>query len=139
MSANNELQDVDLSPLRALRREAPATRMAKVRKAWPDIRAALEAGHSLKVVHQRLSQGGLSIPYRTLVAYVNRIRFEQSKNARPRATEGKRPSSLSLPRARSLTLTGSDPLAQAMEACAKPRYDIMAAHCDGDPTKKKLI
>jgi hypothetical protein len=29
----NELQDVDLSPLRALRREALATRMAKVRKA----------------------------------------------------------------------------------------------------------
>ena len=38
-----------------------------------------------------------AIPYRTLVAHVNRIRFEQSKNARPRATDGKRPSSLSVP------------------------------------------
>jgi len=139
MSETNELQDVDLSPLRALRREAPATRMAQVRKAWPDIRFALEAGHSLKVVHQRLKQGGLSIPYRTLVGYVSRIRFEQSKNSSPRATEGKRPSSPSVPGPRSLTLTGPDPLAQAMEACAKPRYDITAAHCDGDPTKKKLI
>jgi hypothetical protein len=25
-----------------------------------------------------------------------------------------------------------------MEACAGIRYDIPAAHCDGDPTKEKI-
>ncbi len=56
----------DLSRLRALRGEKPATQMGQVRWAWPDIKAALELGHSLKTIHQRLNESGIPIGYRTL-------------------------------------------------------------------------
>jgi hypothetical protein len=75
----NKLREVDLAPLRALQGETPATRIAFVRQVWPDISAALNAGHSLTVVHQRLTAGGFDIPYRTLVSCVNRIRLEQAR------------------------------------------------------------
>jgi len=81
----NKLRKVDLAPLRALPGETPATRMAFVRQLWPDINAALNFGHRLMVVHQRLTTGGFEIPYRTLVSCVNRIRLEQ-KRAMPLAT-----------------------------------------------------
>jgi hypothetical protein len=74
MRRNDKPNVVDLGPLRALAGEPPATLMAQVRNAWPDIVAALKAGHSLKTVHQRLEEGGFRISYRTLVGYVNRIR-----------------------------------------------------------------
>ena len=39
-----------------------------------------------------------------------------------------------------LTVVGpEDPLANALKALSKPRYDIRQAMCDGDPTKKTLI
>jgi hypothetical protein len=75
----NKLREVDLAPLRALHSETPATRIAFVRQLWPDISAALNAGHSLTIVHQRLISGGVDIPYRTLVSCVNRIRLEQAR------------------------------------------------------------
>jgi len=74
MAKDTKSPIVDLGPLRALREEDPPTLMAQVRRAWPDIEAALEKGHSLKTIQQRLEQGGLRIRYRTLVGYVNRIR-----------------------------------------------------------------
>ena len=58
--------------------------MAFVRRLWPDISTALNAGHNLMVVHQRLTAGGLEIPYSTFLVYVNRIRLEQARTSRPR-------------------------------------------------------
>jgi len=74
----NRKTEFDLGPLRALQSETP-TRMAAVRRVWPEICAALSAGHSLKMVQRRLSDGGFGIPYRTLVSCVNRIRREQAR------------------------------------------------------------
>ena len=80
----SDFGDFDPAPLRALQNEPPATRMAFVRRLWPDIRAALNVGHNLMVVHQRLTAGGLDIPYSTFLVYVNRIRLEQARTSRPR-------------------------------------------------------
>ncbi len=130
---------LDLPRLRALCAEKPDATMALVRAAWPQIRLALDSGHTLKRICEALNRDGLSIGYKTLSAYVGRLRRERTGNFHPRETQAKRPSPLSVPSLRNLTPAVSDPLAQAMEACARPRYDIMAAHCDGDPSKKKLI
>jgi hypothetical protein len=83
----NNVDKGDLAPLRALQNEPPTTRMALVRQLWPEISAALTAGHRLTEVHQRLVAGQFDVPYRTLVYCVNRIRLEQAraKPLRPRA------------------------------------------------------
>jgi hypothetical protein len=129
----------DLPRLRALCEEKPDTTMALVRAAWPDILTALGSGHTLKRICQELNKDGLAIGYKTLSAYVGRLRRERTRNVRLRETPARRPLPLSVPSLRHLAPAASDPLAQAMEACARPRYDMIAAHCDGDPSKKKLI
>jgi len=65
--------------LQALLTERPKSPMARVRCAWTDIASALSAGHSLKVIHQRLYEDGLEISYRSLARHVNRFRMEQGK------------------------------------------------------------
>ena len=129
----------DLPRLRALCAQKPDATMALVRAAWPQIRLALDSGHTLKRICEALNRDGLAIGYKTLSAYVGRLRRERTGNVHLREIVAKRSSPPSVPRPRNATPAASDPLAQAMEACARPRYDIMAAHCDGDPTKKKLI
>jgi hypothetical protein len=42
--------------------------------AWPEIKAALEAGHSLKTVWERLQADGIEIRYNRLSEYVARLR-----------------------------------------------------------------
>jgi len=125
--------------LQALLTERPKSPMARVRCAWTDIASALSAGHSLKVIHQRLYEDGLEISYRSLARHVNRFRMEQGKKL-PRVamrinnSEGRVP-------AGQTAATGDrvDPLASAIEALSSGRYSVREAMCDGDPTQKKLI
>jgi hypothetical protein len=109
--------------------------MAQVRWAWTEIDAALKAGHTLKVVHERMCQDGIQIGYSTLARYISRIRCEQARQGprfgihaerRPLKTQHPLPANY-------------DPLASAMAALSKPRYSVKEAMCDGDPTKKKLV
>jgi hypothetical protein len=88
--------------------------MALVRAAWPQIRPALDSGHTLKRICEAVNRNGLSIGYKTLSAYVGRLRRERTGNAYPRKTQAKRPSSLSVSSLHNLTLAAADPLAQAM-------------------------
>ena len=67
--------------LRALRAEKPTTAAGKVRWAWPEIKAALDVGHSLTTVHQRLAEVGIEVPYRRLSYYVTRLRGEENERA----------------------------------------------------------
>ena len=67
----------NLTRLRALSRERPCSKMALIRRSWPDILAALRAGHSLKRVCERLSDEGIPIGYRTLCSYVSRLRRDK--------------------------------------------------------------
>jgi len=67
----------DLTRLRALSQERPSRKMALIRRSWPDILAALKAGHSLKRVCECLNDEGIPIGYRTLCSYVSRLRRER--------------------------------------------------------------
>jgi len=139
MPENTKFESTPRSRLQALLTERPNKPIAKVRWAWTDIDSALNVGHSLKVIHQRLCEDGLEISYRTLARYVNRFRLEQLKRV-PRAAPNVN-HSVSRRLGGQTAATGEkvDPLATAIEALSKGRYSVREAMCDGDPTKKKLI
>lgn len=76
----------------SLREENPARFVSLVRLAWPDIKAALERGHSIKVIHERFLKSGVRISYRLFAMYVGQLRRENSerpqKSAPDISTEG---------------------------------------------------
>src|SRR5689334_19082240 len=89
-----------LSPLRDLSAEKPATKMGQIRWAWPEIQAALAAGHTLRSVHRCLDAIGIAIGYRTLSLYIGRLEREQAlaeptAAAQPRKTGS--PAQLAVP------------------------------------------
>ncbi|MCZ2075583.1 MAG: hypothetical protein HUU41_02970 [Bryobacteraceae bacterium] len=47
--------------------------MGQIRAAWPHIDEALQAGHTLKAVWERLQADGLDIRYNRLSEYIGRI------------------------------------------------------------------
>jgi hypothetical protein len=63
-------------PVESLRQEKPAKLIKLIGLAWPEIEAALEQGHTLRRIHQRLVQSGIPISYSLLTVYVKRIRLE---------------------------------------------------------------
>jgi len=66
----------NLMPVESLRQEKPAKLIKLIGLAWPEIEAALEQGHTLRRIHQRLVQSGIPISYSLLTVYVKRIRLE---------------------------------------------------------------
>ncbi len=83
------MASLDLRRLKALHGETPKTLIACVRLAWPEIKTALDQGHSLKAVHERLTEAGIAISYRRLSEYVTRLRREEKRFGAPRARAGK--------------------------------------------------
>ena len=128
-------RQLTLGRFRELKTEMPRSKMALLRGLYPEIAATLQMGHTLKEIHQRLVEDGIEVSYTVFLSYVNRIRREK---ARSPFVPNRHPPTLAVspeeaPAAR------EDPLASAMRALSKPRYDIREAMCDGDPTKKKLF
>jgi hypothetical protein len=124
-----------LEHFRALKTEKPRSKIAFFRGLYPEIVSTLSIGHTLRDIHDRLVEDGIEISYPLLRNYISRIRREKahlpSVQKRPPAT---------LPvLAEMAPAVTEDPLANAMKALSKPRYDIRKAMCNGDPTKKKLI
>jgi hypothetical protein len=64
--------------LKARGNRRPETKARVVFALWPEIRAALEGGQSLRTVRQWLADEGLAISYGCLSSYVSRIRRRQS-------------------------------------------------------------
>jgi|HubBroStandDraft_6_1064221.scaffolds.fasta_scaffold474275_2 hypothetical protein len=62
-----------LSPVEALARENPAQLMAQLRAFWPQVQEALKAGHTLRLIHERLNMAGVPISYKLLSLYRGRI------------------------------------------------------------------
>ena len=60
--------------LAALREKKPPRKAAQIRGLWPEIKAALENGHSLKAVCDCLEADGISISVQTLGSYITRMR-----------------------------------------------------------------
>ena len=131
----NKTPQLPFERFRSLRSERPRSKMAVLRGLYPEISATLLVGHTLKDIHARLVEDGLEMSYTVLLTYMNRIRREK---ARPPFVRNKRPAAFPAPEERPASIV-EDPLANAMKALSKPRYDIRKAMCDGDPTKKQLI
>jgi hypothetical protein len=64
--------------LKARVNRRPETKARVVLALWPEIRAALEGGQSLRTVRQWLEDEGLAISYGCLSSYLSRIRRRQS-------------------------------------------------------------
>src|SRR5215468_8950142 len=65
--------------------------MRLLRQEWSPIQAALQRGHTLRVVHARLLEDGVEISFPLLACYVRRLRREEAagKLGNPPATLGK--------------------------------------------------
>jgi hypothetical protein len=66
------------SRLAALGEKKPSRKSAQIRALWPDIRTAIENGHSLREICDCLKDDGITISATTLGSYVARIRKKQA-------------------------------------------------------------
>jgi hypothetical protein len=67
-------RELDFSRLRAKLREKPRTKIGQVRQAWPEIRALIIAGHSLKDIWTWVNDIGIEIGYARLSHYVGQLK-----------------------------------------------------------------
>ena len=116
--------------LAALREKKPARKSAQIRAVWPDIKAALDNGHSLKAVCECLEAAGVTVTVPALGVYIGRIRKKDREIDRapaPVNAVGSRDSSTALGdrTVPNTTVTGtglsSDPLANVREIGANRR------------------
>lgn len=72
--------------LNTLRDENPKKLVSLVRLFWPDIKAALDRGHSVKVIHERFVKNVVRISYRLFAMYVGQLRREGNQATPGEAT-----------------------------------------------------
>src|ERR1700679_3413567 len=72
--------------LAALREKKPARKPAQIRAVWPDIKAALDNGHTLKAVCECLEATGIAVTVPALAVYIGRIRKKDREIDRTSAT-----------------------------------------------------
>ena len=63
-----------LQSLEAFLQEEPHSLIARLREAIPLIEASIQAGHSLRSIHERLNEAGFTISYNTLATYRRRLK-----------------------------------------------------------------
>ena len=129
--------------LAALREKKPARKSAQIRAVWPDIKAALDNGHSLKAVCECLEAAGVTVTVPALGVYIGRIRKKDRETDRapaPVSAVGPRDSSTARGDQTDPKTTGSgtrhsaDPLANVRESGANNRpFDYRPELAD--PTK----
>jgi hypothetical protein len=71
--------------LAALGEKKPGTKAAQLRLLWPEIKTALDKGHTLKAVCECLEADGLKMSIYTLGSYVARMRRNSPETAQPLA------------------------------------------------------
>ena len=132
-------QLIDLNRLAKLRDERPQSLMAYIRFAWPEIKAALDRGHTLKAVHQRLQECGITIGYRHLSSYVGRLRLKDRRAGMPAARAPERNTGVAESPAKAAAIRecgSNDPLANVRERTRKrPGFNFSDEPAD----EKKLI
>ncbi len=136
------MNDSGIGKLKKLRDEEPARLISRIRLLWPDIKAALGRGHTLKRIHLLLLENGIAIKYQVLSRYVCRLRREDATKLGKSAlaTEKHRSSSTLAPeqiQTPTPDLIGPDPLSNIRERLIRNRpgfnYD------GGDPDLSKLV
>ena len=65
--------------LAALREKKPPSKAAQIRALWPEIRTALDNGHSLQAVCDCLAADGIVVSVQSLGSYIARIRRSSAK------------------------------------------------------------
>jgi hypothetical protein len=108
--------------LAALREKKAPTKAAQIRALWPEIKVALDNGHTLKSVCDCLEGDGIKITVQTLGSYVTRMRRNMValETALPGGTsEDSRAARIltppPAPRATSVAEKSADPLANVRE------------------------
>lgn len=130
--ANTASDELDLARLRALARKKPRTKAGQVRQAWPEIRALLDVGHTLKDVCAWLNEIGVEIGYARLSDYVNQLRRAQIDTRDSRSVlQAASPAAPATPQAAHTAGTEDakpDPLANVRRSQAKrPGFQFRAA------------
>ena len=129
----------------ARRAEKPATKAGQIRALWPEIKAALAEGQSVKTIREWLEEdAGVALSISSLTSYLSRIRRRELRRsvARPAITLETQPDESMATRIRAShanNAVSSDPLASAMAVLRQRRFDIREVHGNGDPTDKNLI
>lgn len=143
------------------RGKKPETKAGQIWALWPEIKVALDDGHTVNSIRLWLKdEVEVAVTTDTLRSYISRFRLKEGRGRRaahsdPTPTAGSRGrqkrQSLRIP---SFDLPGSiattqastgpgnestDPMAIARKALNKPRFDIRKIHGDGDPSDRKLI
>ena len=98
-----------------LAREKPTQLMAQLLAVWPQVQEALKAGHTLRLIHQRLNLVGVPISYKLLCLYRGRI--ERRKKALAASVS---PNTVGSASRQNHTPPGFDPLAN-LEAQERKR------------------
>jgi len=120
-----------LAAIEALAREKPTQLMAQLRAVWPQVQQALDAGHTLRLIHKRLNMVGIEISYKRLIVYRGRIERRKKGPAPPTSsiTPSSASSSDSMPPA-------FDPLANFR---AQEQKRVGWQYPSGPPDESKLI
>ncbi|HLG98697.1 MAG TPA: hypothetical protein VKX49_20465 [Bryobacteraceae bacterium] len=129
--------------LAALSEKKPRSMAAQLRLLWPEIRAALDRGHTLKAVCECLEGDGLKMSIYTLGSYVARMRRSSATvPAAPARSESPHPSVIAGESSdgkneqadRSLDEKNrTDPLANLRKSQAKrPAFDYRPELADAD-------
>ena len=120
-----------LAAIEALAREKPTQLMAQLRAVWPQVQQALEAGHTLRLIHKRLNMAGIEISYKRLIVYRGRIERGKKRPAAPVSANSPIPATLpdSKPAA-------FDPLANFH---AQEQKRVAWQYPSGPPDESKLI
>ena len=110
-------RELALTSLQRLAAEKPATKMGQIRWAWPEIQAALGAGHTLQSVHQRLAESGIEIEYKTLSLYIGRLERREGRRNQTAGTAAHERENVS-----SQSLTGG-PIGETVDPFANIRNE----------------
>jgi hypothetical protein len=138
------------------RGEKPVRKAGQLRALWREVQNAMDDGQSLETIRGWLEEEGIILTSGTLRSYIWRVRQKQRTEAErrflaaaiaapavtPSATQlslGKMPEEVLVATEPAKPAAPSDPLAQAMEALSKERFDIRKIHGDGDPRGRNLL
>ncbi|SRR5579875_3866931 len=117
-NSRRDLTTTARARLAALREKKPPTKAAQIRALWPDIKAALDGGHTLQSVCECLEADGINVDTRSLAVYVSRIRRASAGNTGLR--------SLPSPNGEQFEREDTQPVTEASTSKAKQSADPLA-------------
>lgn len=124
------------------RTQKPATKAGQIRSLWPEIHAALDAGHSISSVrHWLFEEAGIELSVASFRSYISRNRRQQAAREKAAAEVTlRRAVNVKQPQAPPAVTTSEAPINGALRALKRAsRFDIRTLHGDGDPAGKHLI